>query len=205
MGNNGHFGTGIFTHSQAPVSALIKRQWATEIIYDSRLSVEYLFPANEKRFYIEKNNPEEFKTHNFNDPNQATENLAFIEQEFANRVYMIALNTRVQPGIIFHWVSKLCHQGPRWGWALGGDFWLQSADRLGKISPPDNPEIKISRFDISKATPYTAYRSRFFIGGSYRINRPNKTWLISLNLDNSYANVGIGEDYTLFLKIEHQF
>ncbi|MDP3889090.1 MAG: hypothetical protein Q8Q25_00925, partial [bacterium] len=204
LGNDGHFGLGLFFRTQNQLDMFIRRYWATDIIWSNKISAEYLFPAYEKRFYIEKINPEDFARRDFTDATKANDNLTFLEHEAISRIYLLALSTRVQPGIIFHWTSKVCRQGRHWGWALGSDFWCQSRDHLGSIALNCSPTTS-QRIDFQKAKPFSAYRFRLFGGLTYKIERPNHHWFISLNVDGTPFRSGIGRDFSVFFKIERHF
>ncbi len=207
LGNDGHLGIGFFVQTKSLLSLLIKRRGASNIHLSSKISVEYLFPAHEDRFYIEKDNRQEYKSRDFTDPTKAMENLAFLEQELINKAYLLAFATRVQPGLIFRWSSKMCFQGRRWGWTLGSDTWLQGKDRLQTIKIPSHckPTTTLDRIDEAKAKPILAYRGRLLGGVTYKTKQKNP-WFISLNVDGTLlSGSGIGKDFTAFFKFEKRF
>lgn len=206
LGNEGHVGLALFYHTHMPVSVFIKRPGATQVHLVSKTSLEYLFPAIEKRFFISKNDAAAFAARNFDDPAQAESNLQFLEQEFINRLFLVAYNTRVQPGIIFHSNNKFCYQGMRWGWNIGTDTWVQSRDKLSTIKVPPCPNtVPLENLDIEKAKPFFAYRWRLCGGVNYQIQHPDHDWNISLNADTTMAHSGIGADYSVFFKFERHY
>lgn len=210
LGNDGHLGVGLFYRSHAHLSGLIKRQWAEKVHFFSKVSLEYLFPAIEKRYFIKKNNPEAFAARDFRDTDQSLPNLEFLGEELINKFYLIALNTRVQPGVIIHTNNKLCYQGVQWGVHIGTDFWLQTRAHLSKIKEPSKefhtgPPITIESLDKRKAKPFFAYQSKLFAGVTCQIERPQARWFTSLNVDSTLFNSGIGQDYTIAIKVERQF
>lgn len=211
LGNGGHIGIGGFIRTCAPLSLLFKHEKATDILASSKIGLEYLFPAYEKRFFIRNKDQTGFRNRDFENPDQAIDNLQFIEQEILNRFFLLARKTCVHPGIIFTWTSKLMYEGSRWGWMLGSDTWLRTRE---SFSQPTCPRLCIADpseaigLDIKKNKPFMAYRSSIFAGIRYAWHdwgSEDNTWTISLNGDVAISTAGIGEDFSLFLKIEKGF
>jgi len=201
LGNGGHFGLGMFLRNRTPLNLLIKKSWAQNLTYASRISIEYLFPATQKRFFINKINQKEFER-NFSDASKAQENLTFLEEKFIERIYLRAFNTKIQPGIIFRWTSKLCHQGKRWGFNVGTDFWIQDKEKFRSINASQKT---VAQIDIAKAIPPVAYQGKIFGSLVLKIERPQRIWFITLNADGTTSNQGLGEDYGVSLNIETTF
>lgn len=202
LGNGGHFGMGIFLRSHVPLYHLIGRSWTKNLVYASRISVEYLFPGTQKRFFINKIDEKEFDR-DFHNPNDAQANLDFLEEKFIERIYLRAFETGIQPGIIFRWTSKLCQQGKRWGFNIGTDFWMQDKEKFRTIF--NIPRTVIAQLDITKAIPPVAYQGKIFGSIVYKAVRPKRTWFISLNADYTISNKGLGDDYGVSLNIETMF
>jgi hypothetical protein len=171
-------------------------------MWTSRIGLEYLFPATEKRFFVTKNNPEDFTSRDFNDLDQAENNLTFLEEELVNKLYALAFDTIVQPFPIFRWTSRFCYEGTHWGVILGSDFWLQGRDRLLNIRAPS---CLIPRLDFNKARPLLAYQSKIFGTVSYTFVRPTQEWTISLNASGTTMTRGIGSTYTASINVEVNF
>ena len=201
LGNGGHLGLGMFLRSHVPVHHFIQRSWAQNLTYANRISVEYLFPGTQKRFFINKINKQKFER-DFSNPNDAQENLTFLEEKFIERIYLRAFDTKIQPGIIFRWTSKLCHQGKRWGFNIGTDFWIQDKEKFRSINAPKKI---LAQLDIAKAIPPIAYQGKVFGSIAYKIERPQRIWFITLNADGTMSNQGLGEDYGASLNIETTF
>lgn len=209
LGNGGHVGLGLFAHSCIPMSTFIKRQGATQVHMVSRLSAEYLFPSREKLFYIHKNKLKDIDLDTFKpdthtpDPAKAAADLKFIEQELIHRFFLAAYNTRVKPGIIFHGNNTFRYQGRRWGWDIGTDTWIQTKDTLSTITIPSCPNVlSLADIDKKKSEPFFAYRGKVCGGINYCVTNPTNKLNISLNLDTTLFNSGIGKDFVLFFKIE---
>ena len=201
LGNGGHFGLGIFLRSKVPLNSFIKKSWAQNLTYANRISVEYLFPATQKRFFINKIDQKKFER-NFFDTSKAQENLTFLEEKFIERIYLRAFDTKIQPGIILRWTSKLCHQGKRWGFNVGTDFWIQDKEKFRSINAPQKT---VAQIDIAKAIPPVAYQGKVFGSIVLKIERPQRIWFITLNADGTTSNQGLGEDYGVSLNLETTF
>ncbi|MGB8366735.1 MAG: hypothetical protein WCD44_00085 [Candidatus Babeliales bacterium] len=201
LGNGGHLGLGVFLRSYVPLYHLIGRSWTKNLTYASRISVEYLFPGTQKRFFINKINEQEFDR-DFENPDDAQENLIFLEEKFIERIYLRAFDTKIQPGIIFRWTSKLCHQGKKWGFNIGTDFWMQDKEKFRSIN---TFKKTLKQLDIKKAIPPVAYQGKIFGSIVYKAEQPTHTWFISLNADYTTTNKGLGDDYGVSLNIETMF
>jgi len=203
LGNGGHFGIGLFIRTDLPVHDFIQRPWTENYHWIGRVSFEYLTPAHEKRFFIQRNTPNAFNERNFKNEEEACENLEFLEQEFINRLYLLAFDTSIQPGVIFRWTGKLCYQADRvFGFQAGTDFWYQGREKFSRIFVNQK---KLQNFELKKAMPSNAYQTKIHGGLSWRIKRPCRLWYIGLNLEGSFDSVGIGNDYTVSLNIEANF
>jgi hypothetical protein len=203
LGNGGHFGIGLFLRTNTPVHDIIRRPWTENYYWVGRVSFEYLTPAHQKRFFVQRNSPETFNEHNFNNEDQACENLEFLEKELIHRIYLLAFDTSIQPGVIFRWTGKVCYQADRvFGFQWGTDFWYQAREKFNRIFV--NQDIQ-REFKILKGMPSNAWQSKLHAGLSWRIKRPCHLWYIGLNGEGTVSNVGIGSDYLVSLNIEANF
>lgn len=203
MGNGGHFGIGLFLRTNTPLQDIIRRPWTENYFWVGRISFEYLTPSHQKRFFVQSNSPESFNARNFNDEDQACKNLEFLEQEFLNRIYLLAFESSIQPGVIFRWTGKICYQADRvFGFQVGTDFWYQGREKLSRIFIDQNTQ---RRFEIKKEMPSNAWQSKLHGGLTWRIKRPCTLWYIGLNADGTYDSAGIGHDYTVSLNFEANF
>lgn len=202
LGNDGHVGVGLQIHIKNHLKYIINIPWAQKVRIINKISIEYLFPAIEKRFFAEKNNSDEFDARNFTDETKAEENLRFIEEELIKRLYPVAFDVKIFPGFIFHWISKLCFQGKNFGALLGFDIWAQTNKLFGSINSFGTMKTRI---DICKAKGFFAYQAKIFSGINYKLERTKRTWYISLNADGTPSNIGIGKDFTITLNVEANF
>jgi len=204
LGNDHHVGFGALLHIYSDLNKTVKRPWTENITVCHRLSLEYLFPADEKRFYIEKNNIADFDEHNFNDDEQAQVNLAFLERELVKRFYMAAVDTTIQPGIIWRWLSKLCYEGHKFGANFGFDFWLQTDNKIISLDTPCFGDMTL-HLDTERAKIGYAYQGKFFGDINGKIEQATRTWFVGGHVDYTFFSTGIGHDWTVALNIEAKF
>ena len=96
----------------------------------------------------------------------------------------------------------MCHQGKRWGFNIGTDFWIQDKEKFRSV---DAPQKALAQIDIAKAIPPVAYQGKIFGSIVFKIERPQRIWFITLNADGTASNQGLGEDYGISLNIETAF
>lgn len=202
LGNEGHPGFGILLRNTTRIAAFIKHPWAENFMFRTRGSFEYLFAAHERRMYIKVNDTAGFKVRDFDNPDMAQENLAFLGQQFTNKFYLIGFDTKIQPGCIFRWTSKLCYEGDPWGFYFGSEWWVQGRERIQVI---DAPLSTIVTLDVPKERIPFPYQNRIFGGVSYRFDREHCNVYVSLNGDGSTISSGIGHDYIFSLNVEVNF
>jgi hypothetical protein len=202
LGNEGHFGLGLLLRTKAKASHWSCASWASRAKWCNRFSAEYLFPAKNKRFYIPKNNAAEFNQRDFTNTDQAVDNLAFLEQTLVDRIYPRAFSVTVRPGMIFRWDSRCCYQGKLWGGTIGTDYWLQTAERQHTIH--GCPEI-VDDLNKAKAQSSLAQQLKLYGSMRWRVPQCTRTWFLSLNVDYTIFNTGIGQDFTLSFNAETHF
>lgn len=211
LGNRRHVGAGIYLESTTPFDVIIKRPWAKNISWKSFLSLEYLFPAKEKRFFVERIDPRLFDMRDFsvtdpNDPEQkarAEKNMAFLSGQFVDRFFPLSFETWVHPGFIFWWTGKAVYQSERWGVHLGSDLWVKTEESFSDINAGD--DLLVDRLRIKQAQRLLGYQAKIFGSLLYKTKRSKRDWTFSLNADSTISNSGIGADYTLSLNLEVDF
>lgn len=195
LGNNGHVGIGPF----------LQHVWY--LTPDARLvsngSVEYQFSAPERRFFIVRVNPYEFAERDFNDPNQATSNINFLNRQLINTLFPFVAETRVRPGPLVKFSTALVFDPPNYTIELGYDFWWQGHERV-KLKPTHH---RLPPLDIARGLKPSAYQNKFFgkiiryvqtQGGCY-------DWHIGLCSDITFSQKGIGRDFTVAIDLGVDF
>jgi len=205
MGNNRHFGVGAVLRSMWELTALIDRPWAEQIVMKGRLSLEYLLPATETRFLAENPSPKltdpAFRAR-FGKPATALEDMLFVEKEIVGKLFPYAVECTVSPGFVFCWTSRWYHEREWWGIYLGSEYWMRSREKLSDVQVPKFLEERVC---IDKARSPFAFQSKVLGGLYFKINRPNRNLVLSLNGETSTWNRGIGGDYTVSLDLEFNF
>jgi len=209
LGNDQHPGIGVFTQTRSRWSTFIHRPWADNVQYMGTLSLEYLLPRYETRFFSIKADNSQLQT-NLYDNERALDDdeyvdywVNLIEDTFTNKLYPVALKTRIQPGIIFHWTSNFFIEHKNWRYQLGTDWYIQGSDSIEAINVPQN--IGAGNIDIRKAKQSFIYQSKVCGGLFYSIVRPTHEWNISLFADYTYWTKGMGNDFTLVFNWEVNF
>ena len=204
LGNDGHVGIGVFVRARTLLSSFLYQfEWAKRFSFNNKLSLEYLAPANETRYFVFRNKLSDFSSRDFSssDPDVQEANLKFIETEMVNKFYPFAVRTKVQPGVIFRWVSRYCWCGDVWDITVGSDFWLQTKEKFNDFRTSQNLE----RLDIQNGKKPFAYQGKLFASFALKWARPTHTWHVGINAEGTTWNEGIGEDWTVSLNIEANF
>jgi len=207
IGNDRHFGLGILFKSITPLTTLIKRlrgSVAENIVWKSFISLEYLFPSREKRFFTETVDERLLNVvkSTFNDDDKAQQNMEFIESQMIDKLFPFVYEARVHPGVVFRWTGKATYESERFGIHIGTDTWIKSPEKLYNIEAPKNQR---DRLNIEKAQRLLAYQWKIIGSLFYKSEREKRNWIFSLNGDYSWSTSGIGADYTLSLNFEVEF
>lgn len=202
LGNGKHFGIGLMFRNHTQLCAFVPLEWAKKVYWMTRMSAEILFAQSEKRAYIKDNTPEQFADRDFDNPNNAISNLAFLEEKFIDRLFPIFLKTKVKPNFILRYTSRFCYQGDVFGFNIGSDWWIRPRNKFVSLQ---EPEQLTRQLDLKKVRAPFAVQSKIFGGIVAKIERPDVDWYISLNGDYTGFNKGIGHDYTATLMIEANF
>lgn len=204
LGNGGHFGIGGSLHTNTPLKLILKKyDWAEHFYWTARISVEYLFPAHEKRFFSHCVNPQEYVLRTFEqNEKDAEDNLLFLGKEFIRRLNLVAIDTSIQPGILFQYNGKWCYEGERFNAYIGSDIWMQGQEKFRDIFM-NQPAKK--EFHLCKAKAPLAFQWSTTAGLAYHLQRPSLNWVISLDASTTTLSRGIGEDYSICLQFHATF
>ncbi len=206
LGNGGHVGLGLMIRSRTSLRALLDDyEWTERISWNNRISIEYLTPATETRFFIRRNSPSDFTDRDFNSKNELVQkdNLIFLQNEIVDKFYPYAIRTTVQPGPIFHWLSRWCINGDVWDINIGSDFWLQGGESFNKLHCVDKSLLR--RLDICNAKNSFAYQFKTMGSLGWKFLRPTYALFFSLNAEGTSWNKTIGDDWAVSLNIEANF
>lgn len=208
LGNGGHLGIGGYLTLDIPFSRWFEGINAHNTIFENRISLEYYFPNTEKRFFTNKINPELFDPNLFVDPLsptidpiKAAKNLAFLESEFVQRLYLRAFSVSIHPRPIFRYTSKVSYLGDALVATAGLDSWLQG---VNGISPINYQSIQ-DQVCFSKVYPPIAYQIDLFGSISYNSGDNHKGCLFTISGDYTLFKKGIGKLWGLAFGIERLF
>ena len=204
LGNDQHLGVGFMIRARTLLSTFLYQfEWAKRFSFNNRLSLEFFAPANETRFFVYRNKASDFSSRDFDsdDPAVQAANLEFLQEELVNKFYPFAVKTKVQPGVVFRWLSRYCFCGEVWDLTIGSDFWLQ-ADETFESFCTSQP---LDRLDIEHGKIPFAYQSKIFGSFALKWERPTHAWLFGVNAEGTIWHKGIGKDWTVSLNIEANF
>lgn len=205
LGNRGHFGIGGIIRSKTSLRSLLDDyEWTERINWNNRLSVEYLAPSDETRFYIKRNSIEDFTSRDFNSDDEAVQdaNLAFIEQEIVDKFYPYAIKTRVKPGPILRWFSRWCVNGDVWDFTIGSDIWIQPGESI-TLKCVDSTLYQ--KLDICNAKNGLAYQFKSVASLGFKILRPTYAFFFNINSEGTSWNKNIGDDWAVSINLEANF
>jgi hypothetical protein len=171
----------------------------------SFISLEYLFPATEWRSFAIPVNEALFNARDFtqtDDPLVVNSNFAFILQQLTDRLFPLAIQARVSPGIIFRWSSQMCYEGDRMGFTLGTDTYVRNREKLSDLDA--TPATK-NMINIFNARAPMAYQSKAVGSIFFKVEKPDRIHTISLFADYTFMYKGIGADFMLTLNIDTTF
>ncbi|MFI5333123.1 MAG: hypothetical protein ACHQVS_03405 [Candidatus Babeliales bacterium] len=215
LGNKGHFGLGGIMRNEIPWRHYVNHPWVHNLKWTSSLSLQYMFPNKEKRYYIQKSDVAAFDALNLNnrsideiqeqilaDPEYAEQVVNLLQTEFVETLYPFVFKTSVFPGVVFQWTPRLMYEGRRLGFDAGADFWIQGPEHLRNINKtPQCP----TDLNIDIATKPTAYQTKVLASLFYTGYRDTHDIVVSLNGDKTIQSSGIGKDFTVTLNIEANF
>ena len=206
LGNGGHFGLGIFLRNKSPLTSLVKLDWARNFTMRSFASLEYLFPAVEWRSARVPVNEALFNQRNFS-PSETDQliinsNYRFLVEQLTDRLFPVALQARVHPGIVFRWSSQFCYEYNNKGFTLGTDTYVRNREALTNLNA-DPATKKI--IDIFNAHAPLSYQSKVVGSFFFKIPKCDREFMIGLWGDYTFMNKGIGADFSLVFKCDVTF
>ncbi len=205
LGNGGHFGLGVLARNRSPLSSFIKLDWAKRFVMRSFISLEYLFPAIEWRSFRVPVDQALFNARNLDDtsdPLIVNSNYAFIVQQLTDRLFPIALQARVNPGVIFRWSSQFCYEGDTAGFTLGTDTYVRNKEKLSDVYGNLVTKQIIDGFN---ARAPLSYQSKCVGSVFFKIDKPDRLYTVALGGDYTFMNKGIGADFSLCLNFDVAF
>lgn len=200
LGNYGHFGLGWVFKTRSWLSNFVKRPWAQYIKMKSRISLELLLPAKERRFFIANVDPNEFERRNFQDESQANSNYNFLVQTLTDRLFPVQAEAQVYPGLIFRTTSRFMYETDKVSCFVGTDMYVRTEERVTDVDCVSDCGIS-----LDKAERPTAYQSKVIAGVAFKKQTCDKEWIFSINGDATVITSGIGLDYMITFNLDVTF
>ncbi|BDC34165.1 hypothetical protein Noda2021_01230 [Candidatus Dependentiae bacterium Noda2021] len=199
IGNGGHLGIAVYSKSVTPLRNWINLWWTRHFTWNSFMSIEYLLPKQEQRFFISCNDENEFDTRDFESEAQANDNFDFLTRKLTERFYPFAYYATVHPGFIFRSTSNFCYERKKGGFAFGTDTYVKLAERLYNIKKCDALATPLNRKVANKPL---VYQSKIYGSFFWKVKQLNRSWVLSLNVDSTWSTSGIGPDYMATFKCD---
>lgn len=200
LGNYGHFGLGWIFKTRSWLCNFVKRPWAEHIKLKSRMSLEWLLPAKERRFFIRTNDLQEFERRDFSDDEQGNSNYNFLVKTLTDRLFPFTAQALVYPGIIFRSTSRGIYEADNFSCFVGSDTYVRTAERVTDVDCVTGCDLA-----LDKAERPTAYQSKIIAGIAFRHVSCDKEWIFSINGDTTVLSNGIGLDYMLTFNFDVNF
>ena len=198
LGNNKHFAIGFFIDSNFKIDKNIN--------LDSVLSLEYIIPRQERRFFIKKKNKAVFDNDRFpdldpdnpNDIHVATKLTNFLNEQTLETFFPYEHLSIVSPGFVLQFTVSPKVTIRDWTFNVGYDFWLRQKERINPIFDQSIEALKYS------AAP-RCLQSKLFAAVKFNKFRECHDWAVSLNADYTLSKSGIGRDFTCALGFQVNF
>jgi hypothetical protein len=194
IGNGGHVGLGFVYDSKLNVTPRFS--------FDTHAELEYLLPAMEKRFYINRKDQAAFNAVAQN-PADCPFDLNFIQEQLIQTLFPRVFDTLVFPGVLLKFSTAADILIAEQSYLnLGYDLWWQQEEKLGRVIASTLAQDLIRK---NLAVKPSAFQSKLF--GAYTYKHPGKCgdWCISLTADYTFLSGGIGKDYSASFRLEYLF
>lgn len=160
----------------------------------------YSFPGNEKRFFRTIKNPADFNR-DYTSQALAQENERFLSEQSVLFLYPPLAIAKVRPGIITEFTSSLFLERGCTKAELGYDIWYQGSESLRIINSFGVPYP----LDACSGTRHSATQYKVFAFVSVDRNDGCYDWRLGFFGDATFANQGIGKDWTLGIDLRTLF
>ncbi|MCK4265377.1 hypothetical protein KAW80_03395 [Candidatus Babeliales bacterium] len=195
LGNRKHWGVGIFAEAKLSVFRDTLDIW-------SRVRFDDYIPGKEQRLILFKKRIERSQVEN---------NFSTLLEDF-KRQYLAptAFNCVVNPGSVFNTTIFGDYKiSDRWTFGLGYDYYLKQREEIEKIISSDEESIgsnvELTDLNIGKAEDLPGSQHKFMSELTYNIKLKNSKLNLGLGGDYSFFADNMGNDWTLFGKVEWRF
>lgn len=198
LGNNKHFGIGGFLENSYKISESIK--------LDAVVSLDYLIPRSENRFYQKLKNPACFSDSRFpanldeEDPDDiALANILvnFLNQQTVETFFPLPYKAMVKPGFMFQFTMGPNITVKNWNFNFGYDFWIKQKDIVKPIFKQDA--------QLVTSPAFKCMQNKFYANLKFNKISRCKDWAVYLSGEQTFANSGIGNELTAALGFQINF
>lgn len=210
LGNYRHPGLGFFTRSTLIFSPTVE--------LTSKLRMNLLLPAKERRFIKTKIDPQELNNiyGRYVDANGDLINggdfsiidgtikngdINRFEAIFLEKFFPESYDVTVMPGLEISSSSQLTYERPKWTIYVGTEMWYHTKESFLKIHTDSTTKSKL---EIETAKKEYAYQSKSWIGIDKK-KKENSNWKFGVRASASGLNDGIGDDFTISFHCVREF
>jgi hypothetical protein len=195
LGNGKHFGFGPEIDFRYTIN-----EYASMHTY---ASLEAYTPHHEHRYYLVQKQPSDFDR-DWENEALAGENLSVLNRLIVNTLFPVGIVTTVRPGFRFQFNHAFMYKSKHWDAKVGFDYWYQGKE---DISPLLDRIPCVLPINIAKAKRPAAQQGKLFanIGYCDTLCSNAADWYVSLILDGTVFNKGIGENYTVGVRVGFEF
>ena len=193
FGNGGHFGLGCYFESKIGIFHNLAQLW-------TRISYDLLFEGDEIRLIMFKKtiSPDALKVP-LGDADAESKRLIQFTKEY---LFPTSFKTTVKPGGIFNVVNSINVDIKKWRLALGHDFYAQQAEQITDIF---NTNIDFSALRVEDAEAGNSQQHKVFAEATWFKDFNKSNLGIGLGGDTTIYSVGLGYDWTIYLKFAASF
>jgi len=196
LGNNHH----VVTAPSCNINCYMTEHWK----FCGDYSFEIPLRAHEQRFYKATQSTGAFNTQinalidNYTDHGDSTELVLFANEKIQDMFFPYVFDTLVLPGLIINSTNQFVVTHNNWDLQFGGNYWYQAKEQ---ITAP----VLSTKYDLAVVPAASAAQGKLFGQYNYNFDWDNHFWSLSAYTDITVWNSGIGNDYTLGLKIDCKF
>lgn len=194
LGNDGHFGFGCYIESRVGIF----HDMAQLLV---RASYDHLFPGDEDRLFLfnQTVTNADLETVTGNTPRDQEIVNDFIRQN----IFPSSFKSKVYPGGVTNIVFAInANITKRWRGALGYDFYAKKKEHIKNIY---NSTIELEALNLKIAESPAAVQHKIFSELFYHNKKETVDTGVGMGGDITISNIGIGADWTVYLKAASSF
>lgn len=173
----------------------------SNLTFEQQLQIKYHLPHNAIRFCrLVKNDSDYNRDYGLNDPTNealAQDSLDFLVYHLIETLCPGAYTVTLRPGCTIDYYALAKAQLRKCVVTIGYDYWHRTAEQFDII---DKDVPKKYMLDTAAARRPSAEQHKIFCTLDWDIQRQNYHWTVGLFGDFTFANKGIGRDWTAGLR-----